>query len=260
MGFLRIVPVVVALATAGCATLQTNGSTQRVPVTSAPSGANVFVDGQVVGVTPVEIVVRRRAAEHHVRVEGGGEQTLRRSISWWLLADVGVGVLISVFALAHRQADGVEPHFGHTLGAAAGAGPVLLDFLTGAAFRFPNRVDFSGLGLGQPRAEEPMPRCSRTATFDFEVCRPLGGLGGRALLDIAQLHDLSEGRRQFIDGGKEEAPRRDPGSPTAGPPTVDVVNVRPVPGTEEWNAAVQTPPGAAGVGVDVVSVTCQILP
>jgi len=54
MGFLRIVPVVVALATAGCATLQTNGSTQRVPVTSAPSGANVFVDGQVVGVTPVE--------------------------------------------------------------------------------------------------------------------------------------------------------------------------------------------------------------
>ena len=182
MGFLRIVPVVVALATAGCATLQTNGSTQRVPVTSAPSGANVFVNGQVVGVTPVEIVVRRRAAEHHVRVEGGGEQTLRRSISWWLLADVGVGVLISVFALAHRQADGVEPHFGHTLGAAAGAGPVLLDFLTGAAFRFPNRVDFSGLGLGQPRAEEPMSRCSRTATSPR---RPEAGSGAPEGLSTA---------------------------------------------------------------------------
>ena len=28
------------------------------------------------------------------------------------------------------------------------------------------------------------------------------------------------------------APRQDPGSPTAGPPTVDVVNILPVPGTD----------------------------
>ena len=144
MRLLRTAPTVVAaLATAGCATLQINGTTQRIPVTSAPPSAEVFLNGQAVGVTPVEIAASRRAAEHHVRVEGLGERTLRRSISWWLLVDIGVGALISTFAIAHRQADGAEPHLGHTLGVAAGAGPVLLDLLTGAAFRFQGRVDFS---------------------------------------------------------------------------------------------------------------------
>ena len=152
MRFLTNVPVVVALAATGCATLQTNGSTQRIPVTSTPPAAEVLLDGQAVGVTPVEVVVSRRA-EHEIRIVKEGwrssEQTLRRSTSWWLLADVGVGVLISIFALAHRQADGVDPHFGHTLGVAAGAGPVLLDYLTGAAFRFQSRVDASLEPAGQ---------------------------------------------------------------------------------------------------------------
>ena len=105
MRFLTNVPVVVALAATGCATLQTNGSTQRIPVTSTPPAAEVLLDGQAVGVTPVEVVVSRRA-EHEIRIVKEGwrssEQMLRRSTSWWLLADVGVGVLISIFALAHR--------------------------------------------------------------------------------------------------------------------------------------------------------------
>ena len=144
--FLRTAPVVAALAATGCATLQTNGSTQRVEVSSTPPAAEVFLDGQAVGVTPVEVVVSRRDPIPAIRIEKDGfrpsEQKLRRSTSWWLLADVGVGVLISIFALAHRQADGVDPHFGHTAGVAAGAMPVVLDYLTGAAFRFqPRRVD-----------------------------------------------------------------------------------------------------------------------
>ena len=143
--FLRTAPVA-ALAATGCATLQTNGSTQRVEVSSTPPAAEVFLDGQAVGVTPVEVVVSRRDPIPAIRIEKDGfrpsEQKLRRSTSWWLLADVGVGVLISIFALAHRQADGVDPHFGHTAGVAAGAVPVVLDYLTGAAFRFqPRRVD-----------------------------------------------------------------------------------------------------------------------
>ena len=144
--FLRTAPVVAALVATGCATLQTNGSTQRVEVSSTPPAAEVFLDGQAVGVTPVEVVVSRRDPIPAIRIEKDGfrpsEQKLRRSRSWWLLADVGVGVLISIFALAHRQADGVDPHFGHTAGVAAGAVPVVLDYLTGAAFRFqPRRVD-----------------------------------------------------------------------------------------------------------------------
>ena len=143
MRFLRTVPIA-ALAAMGCATLQTNGSTQRILVSSTPPAAEVFLDGQAVGVTPVEVVVSRRA-EHVVRIEKDGfrpsEQTLRRSTSWWLLADVGVGTLVSIYALAHRQADGVNPHFGHTAGVAAGAAPVVLDYLTGAAFKFSSQVD-----------------------------------------------------------------------------------------------------------------------
>ena len=129
--FLRTAPVVAALAaTTGCATLETNGSTQRVEVSSTPPAAEVFLDGQAVGVTPVEVVVSRRDPIPAIRIEKDGfrpsEQKLRRSTSWWLLADVGVGVLISIF----------DPHFGHTAGVAAGAMPVVLDYLTGAAFRF----------------------------------------------------------------------------------------------------------------------------
>ena len=61
---------------------------------------------------------------------------------------------ISIFALAHRQADGVDPHFGHTAGVAAGAMPVVLDYLTGAAFRFqPRRVDAT-LGAGPGAAND----------------------------------------------------------------------------------------------------------
>ncbi len=130
---------------ASCATLQTNGPTQRIAVESTPPGGRVYLDGRAVGVTPAEIVVSRRNADPMIRVEKDGfsahKRALRRSTSWWLLLDVGVGTLVSVYVFAHRQADGVDPHLGHTIGVAAGATPVILDYLTGAAFKFPPRVD-----------------------------------------------------------------------------------------------------------------------
>ena len=141
---MRTIVLVATLATASCATLQTNGPTQRVTVTSAPPAAEIFLDGRAVGVTPSKIVVGRRNVEPIVRIEKAGfrpsEQALRRSTSWWLLSDVALGGLISFFAFAHRQSDGVDPHLGHTLGMVAGATPVILDYLTGAAFKFPSRV------------------------------------------------------------------------------------------------------------------------
>lgn len=128
---------------ASCATLQINGPTQRIAVESTPPGGRVYLDGRAVGATPTEIVVSRRNADPVIRIEEDGfsphKRTLRRSTSWWLLLDAGVGAMVSVYAFAHRQADGVDPHLGHTIGVVAGAAPVILDYLTGAAFKFPPR-------------------------------------------------------------------------------------------------------------------------
>lgn len=54
-------------AAAGCATMA-NGTTQRIPVTSEPAGAQVFVDGRAAGTTPVQVTVSRRSG-HEIRVE-----------------------------------------------------------------------------------------------------------------------------------------------------------------------------------------------
>ena len=201
MRFLRTAPIA-ALAAVGCATLQTNGSTQRILVSSTPPAAEVFLDGQAVGVTPVEVVVSRRA-EPVVRIEKDGfrpsEQTLRRSTSWWLLADVGVGALVSIFALAHRQADGVDPHFGHTAAVAAGAAPVVLDYLTGAAFKFPPRVDAHlaqrapGSRLREPERDRWLREPDRLReNLRRSLTRGAAAIVSRSLALCARAHSLSE--------------------------------------------------------------------
>jgi hypothetical protein len=57
---------------ASCA-LMVNGTTQTVPVQSTPEGAEVFVDGELRGVTPMELVLRRGETVS-VIVRLGGEQ------------------------------------------------------------------------------------------------------------------------------------------------------------------------------------------
>ena len=201
MRFLRTAPIA-ALAAVGCATLQTNGSTQRILVSSTPPAAEVFLDGQAVGVTPVEVVVSRRA-EPVVRIEKDGfrpsEQTLRRSTSWWLLVDVGVGALVSIYALAHRQADGVDPHFGHTAAVAAGAAPVVLDYLTGAAFKFPPRVHAHlaqrapGSRLREPERDRWLREPDRLReNLRRSLTRGAAATVSRSLALCARAHSLSE--------------------------------------------------------------------
>lgn len=81
------------LATTSCATLM-NGTTQHVMVTSVPSGAQVFLDGQPVGTTPTEVAVRRYQREPVIRTEmedfGPQEHRLQRSESRWLLGDLAI--------------------------------------------------------------------------------------------------------------------------------------------------------------------------
>ena len=145
---MRTTALVAALGTVSCATLQTNGPTQRVAVTSTPPAAEVFLDGRAVGITPVEVVVSRRNAEPVIRVEKDGfrprEQRLRRSTSWWLLSDVCSGALIGYSAAWIT---------GRYAGAAVGGVPVALDYVTGAAYKFPSRVKVSLAPVAAGRME-----------------------------------------------------------------------------------------------------------
>ena len=140
------------VASAGCATLQVNGSTQRIAVESTPSGAQVVLNGDAVGRTPLDVEVRRRDAEVDLRVEKAGfnsqERSLQRSWSSWLLCDVALGMFLGFYALLGQSGDDwwTIGERGPTLselmvGAVVGASPVLLDLVSGAAFAFPDSVE-----------------------------------------------------------------------------------------------------------------------
>lgn len=83
----------VAASLSGCATIM-HGSSQPVGISSNPTGAQVFVDNQVMGVTPVTATLSRK--DHHtVRVEMPGyapyEMKLTRGMSGWVWGNLIFG-------------------------------------------------------------------------------------------------------------------------------------------------------------------------
>jgi hypothetical protein len=54
-----------------CATI-TRKSTQRIPITSAPLGATVSVNGVAQGVTPLEVRLKRKVKDQVIRTESPG--------------------------------------------------------------------------------------------------------------------------------------------------------------------------------------------
>ncbi|MGD0485261.1 MAG: PEGA domain-containing protein, partial [Gemmatimonadales bacterium] len=68
-----------ALASGGCATVF-HGTTQAVPIVSQPAGAEVKVDGQSVGRTPVVVHVKRKNA-HIVQFELAGFEPSRTTLN-----------------------------------------------------------------------------------------------------------------------------------------------------------------------------------
>ena len=68
---LLLIPLLV-LGSSGCATMF-NPRHQEVPVTSTPEGAEVWIDGEVVGVTPVTVTVKADE-NHEVVVKLGDEE------------------------------------------------------------------------------------------------------------------------------------------------------------------------------------------
>lgn len=83
----------VAASLSGCATIM-HGGNQSVGFSSNPSGAQVYVDNQVVGVTPVTATLSRKD-QHLVRVEMQGyapyEMRLNRSMSGWVWGNLLIG-------------------------------------------------------------------------------------------------------------------------------------------------------------------------
>ena len=84
-----------AIALSGCATLFTR-STQQLPVQSEPPGAEVFVNGEHQGRTPITLVLPKRT-EHVVVLRYGGQQqslTLSTTVdSTFLALDIAPGLV-----------------------------------------------------------------------------------------------------------------------------------------------------------------------
>lgn len=82
----------------GCASI-VNGTTQRVGISSMPTGAIVSVDGAVVGNTPMFVDLKRKE-EHIVTIELPGFQkaqlTVTQNISGWVLGNLAFGGLLGL--------------------------------------------------------------------------------------------------------------------------------------------------------------------
>ena len=144
----------VALMLIGCLLLQTGcmpwativeGKVQTIEVTSDPPGAEVFVDGKQMSLTPAEIIVRRKGT-HTLRFEKVGydpvEVKMKRGLNGWLTATAGV-VLFWGWTNYRYWGGGSE---GLAV-AAVYAGPFAalclgIDYATGAAFKYrPSRIE-----------------------------------------------------------------------------------------------------------------------
>jgi hypothetical protein len=113
-------------------------SQQTVMVESTPGGARVLVRGTVVGLTPASLVVSRSDRHVTIRIEKDGckpaEILLATGVSAWIAGDAVIGV--AQFANQGLSSGAAQAREALILP------PVLLavDFLTGAAFRHPSRV------------------------------------------------------------------------------------------------------------------------
>lgn len=138
----RCVPVamlaVALFVSSACATIR-HPRAQSVRVHSVPSGADVFIGERHAGVTPVAISPNRRARNIVVRLEKDGfapaELPLRRSPSRGLLGDLVFPAVISAVAGQAASRAEMAHVFAGTLAFTLG-----IDFLTGAAFRYPANV------------------------------------------------------------------------------------------------------------------------
>jgi hypothetical protein len=105
----------------GCATI-VNGSKQEVAFSSQPVGATITIDGQMVGVTPRKVMLKRSGRlpgeregkkSYNVLIEMDGYQpynvTIARSLDGWILGNL-VDVFISHWCFIQSGADYFYTH------------------------------------------------------------------------------------------------------------------------------------------------------
>ena len=106
-----ILTLMSVLLTPNCATLLRK-RTQRIPVTSAPAGATVIVNGFEQGVTPLVIRLARKQRGQVIRIESPGynpfEIRMKRRVSSISSVDVICGGLLGlymagIYCLAHDE-------------------------------------------------------------------------------------------------------------------------------------------------------------
>ena len=147
----------------GCA-LTLGGSMQRVRVNTTPPGAQVLVNGELAGMTPTEVVLRRRDADAAlcVRRDGFGSEWImpQRGFSRWLWVDVVLSALLTGAGLVSGQGETESIGPGRVLARSALGPAVILvpSFITGAAYAFQGSVDAT---------LTPLAELVDTATADF---------------------------------------------------------------------------------------------
>ncbi len=149
---MRIVAVAVVVFTASsCMTLYggvvragRGDAVHRVTVTSTPPDAQVFVDGEHVGATPVRIAVGDGDPGPVITIEKDDYRTYRRRLqrsgsAGRIAASIGIGagigILVNGALLARNEGGGFDDRM-----AIGGVSPVI-DWASGALFKFPDRVD-----------------------------------------------------------------------------------------------------------------------
>jgi len=94
--FVVIALAALALFAGGCASI-VKGTTQAIPVSSDPMGAQVKLDGNLVGQTPVKVEVKRKS-DHLLTIEKPGYQVesvaITRNIGGAVFGNIIAGGLI----------------------------------------------------------------------------------------------------------------------------------------------------------------------
>lgn len=94
----KLFVAVLFLGTVGCATIM-NGSTQKVGITSTPSGSKVYVDGKEMGVTPAFLEMDRET-QHVISLEKPGYErqdvAVTPEVSGWVWGNILLGGVIGL--------------------------------------------------------------------------------------------------------------------------------------------------------------------
>lgn len=97
-GLREIVAGIALVATVGCASI-IHGRTQKVGISSSPTGATVTIDNKPLGSTPL-FADLKRGEEHIVTIEMAGYEksqlTLTKSVSGWVWGNIVFGGLIGL--------------------------------------------------------------------------------------------------------------------------------------------------------------------